>query len=503
MKYNKQAENLIISNSLVNEERLSQKNFYEVLSAHDQTNVEELGWLDAPNNTKIINEIEAFIAEQDISKFSKIIFLGIGGATITAEILSSMISPSSHRQYEIIDSIDNDELSEISEKIIIQNTLFVVMSKSGNTIEVLCQLHFFWEHFPSGGNYIAITESKSKLYDYAIKNQFLKIFQCPKNIGGRFASLSYLGIVPALLMNIDIKEIMLSAIKAKKSYSNSFEDAAPALLGKYIANSIKKDFNNIIIIVPEDLLFFAKWIEQMIAESLGKNNIGITPVICLDFHSAEKFQKKSIVINYLKSIPKTFNCPILSMSLESTLDIGQHIYTWQMAIAYSGQLLNINAFDQPDVEKVKIHPGSITAVSTKQNEYTLNLKFIQNVKETGSCLHLLSFGKKSKQYQSRLTKQKTILESLLQIPVNIYYAPRYLHSVGQLHKGGKTGDHFIFIDNIKINNTNVPNNNFSFSDISFAQLNNDSNFLKKISKKVAITNIESLQQTIEQYTKSI
>jgi len=506
MKYNKQAENLIenkVATSLNNEKNLSSKNFYEFLDNQEHATVKDLGWFNAPHNTKIINEIQTFLTEQDVTKFSKIIFLGIGGATITAEMIANMLSLSDNQKYEIIDNIDIDELSAIAEKVILKNTLFVVMSKSGSTIEVLSQLHFFWKHFPSGENYIAITEPESKLYKYATENQFIKIFECPKNIGGRFASLSYLGIVPAALMNIDINKIIHNTIKTKDAYSANFEDAAPSSLGKYIANAIKEDFNHIVIIIPRNLLFFAKWIEQMIAESLGKNGIGITPVICCDLNRAENLQNKSIIINYLNTIQETFNCPVLNMKLDNILDIGQQIYMWQVAIAYSGQLLDINAFDQPDVEKVKIHPNTITKVNPNKNDYSLELEFIQDAKKESSCLHLLSFGKKDNQYQSILAKQKEILESLLLIPVNIHYAPRYLHSVGQLHKGGKTGDHFIFIDNITINNTNIPNSNFSFSDISAAQLSNDAEYLKKISKKVAITNMENLKQTIEKYTKSI
>ena len=506
MKYNKQAKNLIIKKvetSLTNKKDLLQKNFYEILSKQDQKNTKDLGWLDAPNNTKVVNEVKKFIIEQDIRNFSKIIFLGIGGATITAEMLSNMLHASNNQQYEIIDSIDIDELSVIAKEITIENTLFVVMSKSGSTIEVLSQLHFFWKHFPSGANYIAITESESKLYEHATKNQFLKIFECPKNIGGRFASLSYLGIIPALLMDIDMNKVMHGAIKAKDACSISFQDSAPASLGKYIANAINEDFNNIIIIIPDNLLFFAKWIEQMIAESLGKNGTGITPIICCDINRAANLQTKSIIINYLEPIHETFDCPVLNMKLDNILDIGQQIYIWQVAIAYSGQLLGINAFDQPDVEKVKIDPSAVTRVNSNQSDYSLNLEFIQETIKNGSCLHLLSFGKKSKKYQSLLNEQKRILESLLQIPVNIHYAPRYLHSVGQLHKGGKTGIHFIFIDNIKMNKAKIPNYNFSFSDIAAAQLRNDSEYLTKISKKVAITNIKDLQTMTEQCTQSL
>lgn len=505
MKYNKQAKNLIakkVTTSLTNKKGLLQINFYEFLNEQDHSNTKGLGWFHAPNNIKIVSEIETFITEKDINKFSKIIFLGIGGATITAEMLSNMLHASNNQQYEIIDSIDVDELSEIAKEVIIENTLFVVMSKSGNTIEVLSQLHFFWKHFPSGENYIAITESGSKLYEHAIKNQFLKIFECPKNIGGRFASLSYLGIVPASLMKIDIKKMIQNVIKAKNTYSVSFQDSAPASLGKYIANAINEDCNNIIIIIPENLLFFGKWIEQMIAESLGKMGTGITPVICCDINRAVNLQTKSIIINYLESIHETFDCPVLNIKLNNILDIGQQIYMWQVAIAYSGQLLGINAFDQPDVEKVKIDPGAVNRVNSNQNDYSLNQEFFQETIKNDSCLHLLSFGKKSKKYQSLLNEQKRILESLLQIPVNIHYAPRYLHSVGQLHKGGKTGNHFIFIDNIKMNKAKIPNYNFSFSDIAAAQLRNDSEYLTKISKKVAITKIKDLQTITEQCTRS-
>ena len=141
-------------------------------------------------------------------------------------------------------------------------------------------------------------------------------------------------------------------------------------------------------------------------------------------------QTKSIIINYLESIHETFDCPVLNIKLNNILDIGQQIYMWQVAIAYSGQLLGINAFDQPDVEKVKIDPGAVNRVNSNQNDYSLNQEFFQETIKNDSCLHLLSFGKKSKKYQSLLNEQKRILESLLQIPVNIHYAPRYLHSVG-------------------------------------------------------------------------
>ena len=129
----------------------------------------------------------------------------------------------------------------------------------------------------------------------------------------------------------------------------------------------------------------------MIAESLGKKGTGITPVICCDINRAINLQTKSIIINYLESIHETFDCPVLNIKLNNILDIGQQIYMWQVAIAYSGQLLGINAFDQPDVEKVKIDPGAVTRVNSNQNDYSLNQEFFQETIKNDSCLHLLSF----------------------------------------------------------------------------------------------------------------
>ena len=492
---NKQAKQLIqnqSADSLVTDAYLSQNKFTEIWGKQNNKTIKDIGWFYAPNNQKIINEIEQFINRENIKGFSKILFVGIGGATITAEILLHLLPESEQSKFKILDNIDACELNSISRDINIDKTLFVIMSKSGNTIETLSQLSFFWKFFSNGKNYIAITEPKSILYDFAINNNFLQIFECPKNIGGRFASLSYLGIVPALLMNINVKEIMQDAQSIKKTYVNTPESHDSITLGRYLASAINKNIQNVIIIIPERLLFFGKWIEQMIAESLGKNSLGITPLIYFESDIKNLNYKNSIVINYVKNTSKKFNCPKLTLSLNSEMNIGRQIYMWQIAIAYSGQLLQINPFNQPDVEKVKINPTNISKVQKNNNFDDLSYEFLLKVKKIGTCLHILSFGQKDNNYIKKLIKKKKQLEVLLKVPVNIQYAPRYLHSVGQLHKNGQTGDNFIFIDNIKINNINIPGYDFSFSDISYAQFNNDAKYLQEIKKNITITQIDEL-----------
>ena len=498
MDYNNRAKETIAEiseQSLISDFTLS-KNDFQSIWGYDEAG-KYLGWFDAPNNTNIITEIKDFISQENINLFENLIFLGIGGATITAEVLMEMLPNKDKKQIKILDNIEPSELNNIANNIEASSTLFIIISKSGNTIETLSQLSFFWNHFPFPKQYIAITEENSTLDQFCVKNNFLKIFHTPKNIGGRFASLSYFGLIPAILFGLDIERFINVTKKIKNQYTLNQQSNDASNLGALIGRAIQKNIQTMIIVVPTQLEYFAKWIEQLVAESLGKNKLGITPVIYFEEDDINITTENAIVIDYSKDQKHEYSCPAIRMDIEDISAISAEFYMWQVAVAYSGQLLKINPFDQPDVESVKITKNNVRNNQENKIKSKLTNNFFNQAKLHKGRIHILSFGAKNIDYINQLHNYKNKITSTYNIQVTLQFGPRYLHSVGQLHKGGRVNSSFIIINNIQEFDTKVPGTNFTFNQIISAQMNIDAYHLYKQKKDVVMLTVEDLGSVID------
>ena len=250
--------------------------------------------------------------------------------------------------------------------------------------------------------------------------------------------------------------------------------------------------------MPTQFEYFAKWIEQLVAESLGKNKLGIIPIIYFEKDTVNINTDNAIIIDYSKDQNHEYNCPTIRMDIRDVSTISVELYMWQVAVAYSGQLLKINPFNQPDVEIVKIDENNITNNQEIKITNRLTNNFFNQAKLHKKCIHILSFGAKNIDYINQLHNYKNKIAATYNVQVTLQFGPRYLHSVGQLHKGGRIDSSFIIINNIQEFDTKVPNANFTFNQIISAQMNNDAHHLYKQKKDVVIITFDDLSAVIDQ-----
>lgn len=485
---------------------------------------DRLGWLDLPTQMKTsILELEIFVDEIK-NKFTKVLVLGMGGSSLAPEVFYKTFgSREGFPTLEILDSTHPKIIKHFLENYDLQKTLFVVSSKSGGTVETNSFYLTFYNHLKKtknnpGENFIAITDKNSSLEKIALENKFVKIFTTPSEVGGRYSAFTYFGMVPAALIGIDVKKFLSRAEQIEKNCEekNLFANSG-FLLGAILGEYEKIGRNKLTFFASPQISSFPAWVEQLIAESSGKEGKGILPVVDEKFIGKEFYGTDRIFV-YLKlksdnTYSKIFEelkeaeIPNIIIELNDLYDIAKEFYRWEFATAVAAIVSKINPFDQPDVQLAKSYatkalndykksgslPQFTPAIETENvNIYSdfpimkLNEvweQFFCNVK-AGDYLSILAFTEYDKKIQEVLNKFRESIQKKYLIATTLGFGPRYLHSTGQLHKGGMNTGYFIqIIDEIDLD-IDVPEQGYSFGLLISAQANGDYSALKDRNRKV-------------------
>lgn len=479
-----------------------------------------MDWLFEPKN--IINKLPSL--NKNIQKilehnFSHIVLLGMGGSSLAPYVFNTIFDKkNNYPKFLVLDSIHPCEITAIEKQIDIKHTLFIVSSKSGNSLEPLILYEYFVEQLKINNisdiykHFIAITDPISNLEKEAVEQGFLEVFFGQPNIGGRFSASSVFGVVPLLLMGHDALSLLNNTVIMADECAPSMlaKDNKGFLLGAFLAaHAHKKD--KLKIYLSETLKPFGLWLEQLIAESLGKNKQGIVPVLSFDYapkedaiHCFISLEGEEIVV------PNDENQAIIKLSLSDTNEIMAQMFLWQVAISVVGIVMHCNPFDQPNVELSKIlakealqndnkaKPLLITDEAVIYSSSSNNIsEFIQNIKPTDYCA-ILSF------LPSCADKHLANLKSLIlktKAEVITQTGPRYLHSTGQLFKGGADNSHFIIIT--APYEEDKKTHNISFKKAHYAQAVGDFMALSKLNKSVIWIDLMSNDYKIIQKIFSI
>ena len=486
-----------------------------------------LGWLNLASEMKgYISLLENYAAETK-KYFDDIVLLGMGGSSLAPEVFFKTFgNRKGYPKLAILDSTHPLSVRNILENYNLERTLFLVSSKSGGTTETMSFFYTFYEALiqknpDAGKNFIAITDNGSGLEKLAKEKGFRKIFTTPSEVGGRYSALTYFGLVPAALIGADITSLLKSAEWMEQNcnkttdvlYSEGFK--LGALLGEL--NLIHK--NKITFFVSPDISSFPAWIEQLIAESTGKEGKGIVPVafepagepnvygsdrvfvyLRLDNDDNSLFDSEILKL-------KEAEFPVITIHLNDIYDIGKEIYRWEIATAMAGSVLEINPFDQPNVQLAKSLanesmeeykktgnlPSEKPAITEKGILYfgdydSDNLKnvlsgFLNQLSE-GNYLAVMAFIPFSEEVESSIEKLRIAVRNKYHIPVTSGYGPRFLHSTGQLHKGDGNEGLFIQVTTNAVNDLDVPGRGYSFGTLITAQAQGDLKALKNNGRKV-------------------
>ncbi|KUO59097.1 hypothetical protein APF79_10770 [bacterium BRH_c32] len=459
--------------------RIWQKDF-TVWSNKPEEVSNRLGWLDCnqiPNSS--LTDINCFVDEIKNEGFENVVIMGMGGSSLASEVFSKTFN--SKFNIFVIDSTHPDVINDLEQKVSPEKTLYIVSTKSGGTIETISLMKYFFTRAAKKlGNekvkkhFAFITDPGSGLEEMGKKLGVRKIFINDPNIGGRFSALSLFGLVPAAFAGIDLFKLMIELNNVvKESQLNDLELNSSAQLGAVIGTLANKGIDKLTFFISPRLPSFGAWIEQLIAESTGKNGKGILPIDGEPITSINNYTKDRVFIfiqleneSFLENEVQEFentDIPVIKIKLKDIYDIGKEFFRWEFATAITGYLINIQPYDQPNVESAKIVAREMitnyieTKVLPQNNPKFAGSSFDINSSEGYKELESeLQFDKSNYDYialqafinpnsvsEETITELKKAIQKRYNLPLTYGVGPRFLHSTGQLHKGDKGKGLFI------------------------------------------------------------
>lgn len=424
-----------------------------------------LGWLTSPEAMLAeADDLHTFADELKAAGFTDVLLLGMGGSSLAPELFSLVFGPSSDGlNLGVLDSTDPGAVAALTAQIDPAQTLFIVATKSGGTAET----HSFFKHFynvtadalgadNAGDHFVAITDPGSKLVTLAEKYRFRRTFLNDPNIGGRYSVLSHFGLVPAALVGVDVRRLLESALSIQQ------KPAWAAELGAVMGALAQVGRDKLTFFLPAAIHSFGDWNEQLIAESVGKEGRGILPVVREPYGPAGVYGDDRLFVQFtlgdeapasdLLAALQAAGQPIVRVALNDIYDLGGQFLLWELATAVAGYLLDIQPFDQPNVEEAKIaarqmikqyeESGSIPPAETAPATPAELEKFLAQLSK-GSYISLQAYVTPTLETTAALHSLQAYLRDKTHTAVTVGYGPRFLHSTGQLHKGDAGNGLFI------------------------------------------------------------
>ena len=485
---------------------------------------DRLGWLTvAGQMEEQAAGLERFASEVRSSGYNHVVLLGMGGSSLGPEVFARTFNGAAggFPRLIVLDSTTPERVSTVAREIDPAKTLFLVSSKSGGTVETLSFYRYFRNLVDeslgrpqSGRNFLAITDSGTALDGLGQEENFRRVFANPADIGGRYSVLSYFGLAPAALIGMSIPRLLERAVSMAYQCSAGVpaEENPGSLLGAAMAGFARAGRDKLTLVASGSIDGFGLWAEQLIAESLGKEGKGIVPVSGEPLAPPERYGNDRWFV-YLRAEDddcertglkmaeiKSAGYPVLELRLSDHYDLGAEFFRWQFATAVAGALLGVNPFDQPDVQGSKdntdrvldsyqreeVLPALVEFGSAREliggarpGDYLAIMAFIEQTAETDVLLERL---------RSRVVKQKGTATTL-------GYGPRFLHSTGQLHKGGPSSGLYLQLTQSTSgevgSDLEIPGSGYTFRTLSQAQAIGDLNALTGLGRRTARVDLSS------------
>ncbi|MFC2013551.1 bifunctional transaldolase/phosoglucose isomerase [Chloroflexota bacterium] len=471
-----------------------------------------LGWLRITDSmSEQIPVMQSFAREVVAAGFRHVVLLGMGGSSLGPEVLRQVFgNTTGHPELKVLDSTIPAWVQSVKESIDPARTLFLVSSKSGTTTEPLALFRYFKGLVESsvgkekaGQSFVAITDPGAPLVELAGDEGFRRIFSNPPDIGGRYSALSYFGLVPAMLAGIDIMKLLERSDCMREACASCVpvHDNPGAWLGTCMGTLATKGRDKLTLITSPAISSFGLWVEQLIAESTGKDSKGITPVAGEPLIEAVHYGEDRLFV-YLrlqeddntkmdKAIEgvRSSGQPVLVLELRDKYDLGAEFYRWEFATAIAGAILNIHPFNQPDVQQAK------DATKRILQEYATSGK-LPSIETEGSFAELLSKAERPRYLaimayirqthgtDNALAELRRKIIERYGIATTIGYGPRFLHSTGQLHKGGPDTGLFLQITADHEKDMPIPGMSSTFGVVADAQALGDFQALKSLGRNI-------------------
>ena len=487
-----------------------------------------LGWVDvALLMRKQVSAIARFGETAIKAGFAHVILMGMGGSSLCPEVFKLVFGKHPRLEsFDVLDSTDPSAVVSIARSVDLKRTLFIVASKSGGTIETRSHEAYFLARLRQlhvktpGRQFVAITDPGSGLEAFAKANKYRKIFVNPADIGGRYSALSYFGLVPGFFAGVDLAKLLDSALAMQGLSAERGDESNPALaLGALMAAGWKEGVDKLTFVSSKKTTPFVPWIEQLVAESTGKKGRGVVPIEAesvgkVSFYGSDRayvfLKMKNESAREHQQLCRELlmlRAPMVEITLESPHALGGQFLLWETATAAAGWFMGINPFDEPNVTESKENTKAILEKYNKTKRFPitressskeLTLLSIASGKKTDTCagvettlmqflaeakppkyVAILNYFKSDKRTEAMLSEIRATIRDNTKCATLRGYGPRFLHSIGQLYKGGAAEGMFIVLTRADYGKVAIPNQPFGFGELITAQAIGDSQALLK------------------------
>src|SRR3954451_5609416 len=459
-----------------------------------------LGWLDIPIPMRAqVRDLESF-AQEVSADFDTAVLLGMGGSSLAPEVLRETLGTrDGFLDLQVLDTTHPAAIARLDRSLDLDRTLFIVSSKSGGTVETLSQFaHFFERTGRTGDRFVAITDPGTPLEALARSRGFRHVFLNPPDIGGRYSALSLFGLVPAALIGADLEDLDESAEGRAPACHASVPDGEDpgAWLGAVLGEAARSGRDKLTMLLQDETASFGAWVEQLIAESTGKDGMGIVPVVNERLGPPEAYGPDRLFVAYGEpdglSALEARGDPVVRLS-PGDVSLGAEFFRWEFATAVAGNVLGIQPFDQPNVEEAKRATKEILDAGSRDAPGTEDLRILLDSLREHDYVAIQAFVDPTREAAEMLERARLVVRDRYRVAVTVGFGPRFLHSTGQLHKGGPATGAFVqVVDGERDADVSIPGADHTFGELIDAQALGDVKALRARGRRVARVTMSQL-----------
>jgi len=479
-----------------------------------------LGWLNLPESMQEqAEEITAF-ADSVKDAFDDVVVLGMGGSSLAPDVFGKVFDAADgYPDLTVLDSTHPDAVTALADDLALERTLFVVASKSGTTTETLSFFRYFWDRVSGvtdtpGDHFVANTDPGSDLVALGKERGFRAVFRAPPDVGGRYSALTPFGLVPAALMGIDLQRLLdrAWAAEAGSDFCVEAPNNAGLELGAALGELATAGRDKVTFVTSPSLEAFPAWQEQLIAESTGKDDTGIVPVDGEPLAGPKAYgddrvfvyfyldgEQDRATIGTLDALEEAGH-PVISIRLDDRYDLAREMYRWEMGVAAAGAILGIHPFNQPNVEAAKrlateamntedgaggnVDGQTRTIVADDTGALQQAVGDWLGAADETSYLGVQAYLAPTAATEEALRTLQETLRDRTGLATTLGYGPRFLHSTGQLHKGGPPNGLFLQLVDTPSDEVSVPETDYTFTELIAAQATGDYQALQEAERTV-------------------
>jgi len=494
-----------------------------------------LGWLTlADDNQSLMPDLYGFADEALDEDFEKVVLLGMGGSSLAPETMARIFeSYIEGAELRILDSTIPEQVREMDEWVEYGKTLFIVSSKSGGTTETMSLFHYFWHRAKAEAgmdfakHFIAITDPGSKLAELGEELGFRAVRTSNPNVGGRYSALTQFGLVPAALMGVDLGEFLWAAsdMADRCSQDQPLVENTGALLGIILGEAALAGKDKLTFLTDDAVAPLGAWLEQLVAESSGKLGKGIVPVADEPLAATDSYSHDRIFAylratgerdEFAEALVKAGQ-PVVTLDIPTLYDLAGEFYRWEFAIATASSVIGVNAFDQPDVQDNKDRTKKLIKAYQEEGHLVEPdilwekdgvevagvpfdglekcgsvaevIKSFTKLAKDGDYIAINAYLPRNKSVETKLTGLRERILKDTGKATTLGFGPRFLHSTGQLHKGGANNGLFLQITQADAEDLAIPEADFGFSVLARAQALGDLDALMSRDRRVIRINL--------------